>query len=55
MIPFLVFSQDTNNKEEKKDKKGIYRWDIGINGGVNINNPIVDDSPISGESFQGNI
>ena len=54
-IPILVFSQEPNNKDEKKEKKGIYRWDIGINGGVNINNPIVDDSPISGESFQGNL
>ena len=54
-IPVLIFSQEPNNKDEKKDKKGIYRWDIGINGGVNINNPIVDDSPISGESFQGNL
>jgi len=54
-IPVLVFSQKSENEDEKKSKKGIYRWDIGINGGVNINNPIVDDSPISGESFQGNL
>ena len=54
-IPVLVFSQKSENEDEKKSKKGIYRWDIGINGGVNINNPIVDESPISGESFQGNL
>ena len=54
-IPILVSSQEENNKEDKKEKKGFYRWDVGINGGVNINNPIVDDSPISGESFQGNL
>ena len=54
-IPILVSSQEESNKEEKKEKKGFYRWDVGINGGVNINNPIVDDSPISGESFQGNL
>ena len=54
-IPILVSSQEGSNKEEKKEKKGFYRWDVGINGGVNINNPIVDDSPISGESFQGNL
>ena len=54
-IPILVSSQEENNKEDKKDRKGFYRWDVGINGGVNINNPIVDDSPISGESFQGNL
>ena len=28
-IPILVFSQEPNNKDEKKEKKGIYRWDIG--------------------------
>ena len=54
-IPILISSQEESNKEEKKEKKGFYRWDVGINGGVNINNPIVDDSPISGESFQGNL
>ena len=54
-IPILVSSQEDKNKEDKKEKKGFYRWDVGINGGVNINNPIVDDSPISGESFQGNL
>lgn len=54
-IPVLVFSQKSDNENEKKEKKGFYRWDIGINGGININNPIVDDSPINGESFQGNL
>ena len=54
-IPILISSQQESNKEEKKEKKGFYRWDVGINGGVNINNPIVDDSPINGESFQGNL
>ena len=54
-IPVLVFSQKSDNEDEKKEKKGFYRWDIGINGGININNPIVDDSPINGESFQGNL
>ena len=47
-LPILVMSQN-------KKKKGFYKWDVGINGGININNPIVDDSPISGESFQGNL
>ena len=36
-IPVLVFSQKSDNENEKKEKKGFYRWDIGINGGININ------------------
>ena len=38
-IPIVIFSQS-----EGKDKKGFNKWDIGLNGGVNINNPLVNDS-----------
>ncbi|MBL17518.1 MAG: hypothetical protein CL848_01385, partial [Crocinitomicaceae bacterium] len=39
IIPIIIFSQS-----EGKDKKGFNKWDIGINGGFNINNPLVNDS-----------
>ena len=36
----------------KKNKKRVYRWDIGINGGVSINNPIVDESLLVEKVFR---
>lgn len=44
IIPIIGFSQVDANNNEKKKKKGYYKWDIGINGGVNINNPLLDES-----------
>jgi hypothetical protein len=32
------------SQSKSSSGKGFYKWDIGINGGVNINNPIVDNS-----------
>ncbi len=54
--PFFILTQENESNNKEKVKKGYYKWDIGINGGININNPIIDNSsPISGESFQGNL
>ena len=42
LIPLLNFSQS-----DGKNTNGFNKWDIGINGGVNINNPISNN-----ESFR---
>ena len=42
LIPILNISQS-----DGKNKNGFNKWDIGINGGVNINNPISNN-----ESFR---
>jgi len=44
IVPIIGFSQDEPNLNKEKKKKGYYKWDVGINGGVNINNPLVDES-----------
>ena len=44
IIPVIGFSQDEVKPNKEKKKKGYYKWDIGINGGVNVNNPLVDES-----------
>tara|TARA_B100001287_G_scaffold49581_1_gene38633 strand:+ start:16362 stop:17039 length:678 start_codon:yes stop_codon:yes gene_type:complete len=50
LIPILNFSQSAENK-----KKEINKWDIGLNGGVNINNPISDSSNINELRSQGTL
>lgn len=37
-LPILLFSQN-------KKKKGFYKWDVGINGGINFNNPLINSEP----------
>ena len=49
-IPILIFSQS-----DGKNKKGSNKWDIGINGGVNVNNPISDSSNLNEISSQGTL
>ena len=42
IIPLVTFSQLDN--KDKKSKNNFYKWDIGINGGVNVNNPLSDSA-----------
>ena len=41
-LPILGFNQ-------------FYKWDIGLNGGVNINNPIVNNATLDEVNYQGNL
>ena len=50
LIPILIFSQSVEDKN-----KEISKWDIGLNGGVNINNPISDSSNLNKLSSQGTL
>jgi len=50
LIPILIFSQSVEDKN-----KEINKWDIGLNGGVNINNPISDSSNLNKLSSQGTL
>ena len=50
LIPILIFSQSVEDKN-----KEINKWDIGLNGGVNINNPISDSSNLIKLSSQGTL
>ena len=45
IIPLVTFSQLDN--KDKKSKNNFYKWDIGINGGVNVNNPISDSANLN--------
>ena len=54
-LPILVLSQN-------KKKKGFYKWDVGINGGINFNNPLINsdpgnsiDSSLNDINFRGNL
>ena len=54
-LPILVLSQN-------KKKKGFYKWDGGINGGINFNNPLINsdpgnsiDSSLNDNNFRGNL
>ena len=54
-MPILVLSQN-------KKKKGFYKWDVGINGGINFNNPLINsdpgnsiDSSLNDINFRGNL
>ena len=54
-LPILLFSQN-------KKKKGFYKWDVGINGGINFNNPLINsdpgnsiDSSLNDINFRGNL
>ena len=54
-LPILVLSQN-------KEKKGFYKWDVGINGGINFNNPLINsdpgnsiDSSLNDINFRGNL
>ena len=49
-IPLIIFSQS-----EGKDKKGFNKWDIGLNGGVNINNPISNNKNFSDVKSTGTL
>ena len=53
LIPLISFSQE--NKKDKKSKKDFYKWDIGINGGVNFNNPISDNESLNNLNSQGTL
>ena len=54
-LPILVLSQN-------KKKKGFYKWDVGINGGINFSNPLINsdpgnsiDSSLNDINFRGNL
>lgn len=58
MFPLLLFGQADEIKEsenEKKSNKHWYKWDIGINGGININNPISSDDNFQDINYTGSI
>ncbi len=58
IFPLFLFSQTNETLEsdnEKKSKNYWYKWDIGINGGININNPITDNVNFKNNSFKGNL
>lgn len=59
LIPFFNFSQVDNEiigpDKNEKTKKNFSKWDIGLNGGININNPISDSVGLNNLNSQGNL
>ena len=57
-LPTMLIGQ-TNETIEKddseKNKNYWYKWDIGINGGININNPISENNAFDDLNYMGNL
>ena len=57
-LPIISFSQTDENlsrDDSEKNKNYWYKWDIGINGGVNINNPISENNAFDDLNYMGNL
>ncbi|MBM78070.1 MAG: hypothetical protein CL846_06275 [Crocinitomicaceae bacterium] len=57
-LPIMLISQtdETTDKDNsEKNKNFWYKWDIGINGGININNPISENNAFDDLNYMGNL
>ena len=62
IILLLLFALPILGLSQNKKKKGFYKWDVGINGGINFNNPLINsdpgnsiDSSLNDINFRGNL
>ena len=62
IILLLLFTLPILGLSQNKKKKGFYKWDVGINGGINFSNPLINsdpensiDSSLNDINFRGNL
>tara|TARA_Y100001978_G_C23668561_1_gene422481 strand:- start:345 stop:1046 length:702 start_codon:yes stop_codon:yes gene_type:complete len=62
IILLLLFALPILGLSQNKKKKGFYKWDVGINGGINFSNPLINsdpgnsiDSSLNDINFRGNL
>tara|TARA_Y100000589_G_scaffold144701_1_gene138319 strand:- start:113 stop:814 length:702 start_codon:yes stop_codon:yes gene_type:complete len=62
IVLLLLFALPILGLSQNKKKKGFYKWDVGINGGINFSNPLINsdpgnsiDSSLNDINFRGNL
>ena len=62
IVLLLLFALPILGLSQNKKKKGFYKWDVGINGGINFSNPLISsypgnsiDSSLNDINFRGNL